>query len=371
MKRAALVHFLAIINDEYISIRASCALKEINYFEQNEKIGPRKPHNSFYQLSRYRSEIKLIGLGQTQEVVFEKVYDSDKFGNFFFKIPLNEKTRAIENFQVYETKLYPSIELALGSFLPLRIDSEKKIIISDFDKTLVDTRYSKFKEVYNSLTNPIENFPTVTKSVELFHSYLKNGYAPFILSASPHFYEESMRDWLYRHHIFTAPLFLKDYRQVLSPLENELTPKDITTQGLYKLNHLLDILNMTGVPKKLCLMGDNFESDPQIYLSLRELLLGSVEPWQMWNRLKKLEAFKLNQKQDALFLGKIYQLKTAISRSHHKPEIEIYIRKRDNDEKLKLPEHFLSEHHTVKLYQAGSREKISGSKKEDISNTKN
>ena len=72
---------------------------------------------------------------------------------------------------------------------------------------------------------------------------------------------------MYQNKIFTAGIFLKDVRQVFSLWDGDLSPRDITHQGLYKLNQLLDIINMTDIPDELVLMGDNFESDPVIYLS--------------------------------------------------------------------------------------------------------
>ena len=110
------------------------------------------------------------------------------------------------------------------------------------------------------------------------------------------------------HQIYTAGIFLKDYRQVFNLLETVLTLKDIKTQGIYKLGHLLDILLMVGIPDELVLMGDNFESDPLIYASVVSLLEGRSKPWDLWQKLKQYPSFRSTLKQEGLLLNKIYQI---------------------------------------------------------------
>ncbi len=339
MKRPHLVHFLAIVTDDSINVKASVTLKE-NLLAQNLEIElptPKFPIQALRLLNAYQFTMKIVGFSKNQQEIYKRSFESDSFGNFNFKIPLTEITREIEILQIYETKKRPGLELLLGNYIPLKILSPKKLIICDFDKTLVDTKYSTTKEVYFSLTRPIEINPTVSSSVEILMRYIKKGHHPFILSASPHFYEEAIRDWLYKNNIFTAGIFLKDYRHFFSFLEGELTRKDLKLQGLYKLNHLLDILLMTGIPDELVLMGDNFESDPIIYMTLVKILKGDIEPWVIWNEIKEQEIFLLNKTQNSKFLNKIYQLDTLLAKKKKaKKEInvKIYIRKRFKDDKL-------------------------------------
>ena len=40
--------------------------------------------------------------------------------------------------KIYETSFYNGIEYYLGSFSPENLNEEKKVLITDFDKTLVD-----------------------------------------------------------------------------------------------------------------------------------------------------------------------------------------------------------------------------------------
>jgi hypothetical protein len=238
----------------------------------------------------------------------------------------------------------------MGSFIPIVIQGLKKVIICDFDKTLVDTKYSSTKEVYNSLTKPLSSFPTITNSLERFTSYIADGFHPFILSASPHFYEASMRDWLYQNKVFTAGIFLKDYRSIFSIIEGELAPKDLKVQGLYKLNHLLDILTMTGIPDELVLMGDNFESDPVIYLTLYKVLHKEVEPWELWQALKKDPAFQFNKKQNSQVLSKFYQLGSMVSAHKGICKVKILIRKKANEKEVMISPLLKLDNSAIELY---------------------
>lgn len=339
MKRPHLVHFMAIVTDEAVNIRASVTLKE-NLMAQNIELDlptPKFPMQALRLLNAYQFTMKIIGFSKEKKEIYKKSFDSDSFGNFNFKIPLTETTKHIEFVQIYETRKKPGLELHLGTYIPLKILTPKNIIICDFDKTLVDTKYSTTKEVYRSLTTPLEVNPTVSSSVEILMRYIKRGHHPFILSASPHFYEEAIRDWLYKNNIFTAGIFLKDYRHFFSFLEGELTRKDLKLQGLYKLNHLLDILLMTGIPDDLVLMGDNFESDPLIYLTLAKILKEDIDPWVIWNEIKEQDIFLLNKKQNSRFLNKIFQLHNMLNRRRLKNKdisIRIYIRKRFANDKL-------------------------------------
>jgi hypothetical protein len=349
MKRPKLVHFLAIFTDEAINIKASITLEENKFAKFHDidldLITPKFPMQALRLLNAYQFTMKIVGLSKDLKEVYKKSFESDSFGNFNFKIPLTEDRKNIEILQLYEIRKRPGLDLHLGSYIPLHILSPKKIIICDFDKTLVDTKYSTTKEVYRSLTSPLEKFPTVASSVDILHRFIKAGHHPFILSASPHFYEDAMRDWLYKNNIFSAGIFLKDYRHFFSFLEGELTTKDLKHQGLYKLNHLLDILLMTGIPDELVLMGDNYESDPAIYLTLAKILREDNDPWVLWNEIKEMDIFQLKNKQNSQFLNKIYQLDNLLTRErkkfpNKKVHIEIFIRKRFIKDELNLPSEY-------------------------------
>jgi len=377
MKRPHLVHFLSIITDEYIAIKASVTMKENSLAQGNnpvdlEKLAPSFPIQAFRLLNAYEFKLKIVGLDENQNEIYKKFFDSDSYGNFNFKIPLREETGDVVILQLYEIGKEPGLEIHLGTAIPLRITDPKQIVICDFDKTLVDTRYSTTREVYNSLTKPLDSFPTLVKSVDILQALIRDGFHPFILSASPHFYEDAMRDWLYQNHIYTAGIFLKDYRKIFSFLEADLTPKDLKIQGLYKLNHLLDILLMTGIPRELVLMGDNFESDPIIYLTMAMVLKQDHEPWKLWKIVKSQDSFQLNKKQNSQFLNKIYQLNNMITRLGYEPSLKIYIRKKAKETQIKVPHAFEARLPLIELYDGLPllAKQDSGGEKDDITDTK-
>lgn len=359
MKRPQLVHFLAMATEDFITIRASITLRKehLARLKNATYSTPSFPIQGLRLLNARIFQLKIVGLDSYHKNTFESEYESDSFGNFNFKIAKTEERKKIKILQLYETKTIPGIDLYLGTYLLQDISSPKKIIISDMDKTLIDTRWSNPKDLYHSLTRPLSYFPTVKESMEILHRYTQNGYHPFIVSASPHFYEDSIRDWLYQNQIYTAAIFLKDYRQIFSLIEGNLYPKDIRIHGLYKINHLLTILLMTGIPDQLVLIGDNFESDPLIYLTLVAILRDNLDPWHIWNAVKKQAQFKLTNKQDSELLNKMYQLKTLISErkkrflTKHQTNIKIYIRRASDENDINIPLDFLStEKSLIQLY---------------------
>lgn len=343
MKRPKLVHFTGIQTEEFIHVRASMSysshakfefLEELNQNLKEIAIVPTRPIQSLGLLSSNEFNLRVSCLDARDEEVTERYYDSDSFGNFQFRVPL-PKGRVVKKLKLFETRSHPGLELLIGHFIPTKINEPKKILITDFDKTLVDTRYSTLKELFTSLRNPIQHFPPVENSIKLVTSFLDSGFQPFVVSASPHFYENAIRDWLYQRKIFTGNIFLKDYRNIFSFFEGDLSTKDLKSQGFYKLNTIVNILLMTGIPDELVLVGDGFESDTAIYLTLAAVLLGKYDPWIIWNSVKKEESFRLTNQQHFRFLSKIYQLKNM---SDKKPlrSVRIFIRaKKENIDRLR------------------------------------
>jgi hypothetical protein len=332
MKRPYLVNFSAISSQNLISIRSSITdsytpLIEKRFRKQNKAT---TPIQSIGLISSDEYRIKIIGFNQQQEEIYNKEFDSDSFGNFDIKIPRFVLENEIRKLQIFELSYHDGLQLLLGSFIPYVINDERKIVISDFDKTLVDTKYSSPKELYYSLNRPLNYFPTVNNSLDIFKNSLKDNYQPFILSASPHFYENAIRDWLYQNKIYAGNIFLKDYRNFFSFTQGILSAKDLKEQGFYKLNQLVNILSMTRMPKNLILMGDSFESDEFVYLILCSILLRKSDPWQIWKKIKNDKRFNFTTKQDFQFLTKFYQL-GELSKSTNDIEIKIFIRCKENN----------------------------------------
>ncbi|MFZ8934702.1 MAG: hypothetical protein ACO2ZP_12470, partial [Bacteriovoracaceae bacterium] len=118
-----------------------------------------------------------------------------------------------------------------------------------------------------------------------------------------------------------------------------LSPKDIKVHGLYKLNHLLNIILQSGFPSEVVMIGDSHESDPMIYLIFSKLLKGSRDPWAVWNSIKQFPIFKSSKSQSSKILNKFYQLKNLKLRHKEEQDIKvsIYIRRIKKNEKLKIP----------------------------------
>ena len=100
MKRPHLVHFLAIVTDESINIKASITLKE-NLMAQNLDLDiptPKFPIQALRLLNAYQFTMKIVGMAKDQREIYKKSFESDSFGNFNFKIPIMEMASLISPF---------------------------------------------------------------------------------------------------------------------------------------------------------------------------------------------------------------------------------------------------------------------------------
>ena len=354
MKRPRPVHFLSVVTDHNINIRASFALQD-NVFPPSKTtfFGNRIPLRGLLSMESRIFMLKFVGFDKEGLRSYEYRAESDDLGNLQLKIPLMDETQNITSFRLFETGYAPGLELYMGTFAPLFVRSPKKIVVCDFDKTLLETQYASLRELYHSLTTPLESFTPLEHSHRILKSRTDVGFIPFIVSSSPHFYEDAIRNWLYSRGIYTAGIFLKDYRRIFSLFDLNLTAKDIKSQGAYKLSQLIDILLMTEIPDQLVLIGDNFESDPVIYLTLAMILFEDYEPWHIWNELKTRDSFKLNKKQDADFLNKIYLLSGFVEdfrKAGKGIRLSIYIRRKGGETEVDVPEFFRKHQELIELY---------------------
>lgn len=339
MNRPYLVNFSAILSDSKISIKANLTVSNTAKHEDAKRNKSSTPFQSIKLFSKTVFKIKVVGICSKAEIIFDKDYDTDDYGNFELTIPEKIDQQSIKNLILYEINYLKGIHVHLGSILPTEIKLPKKLIISDFDKTLVETKYSSLTEVYYSLNRPLNHFPTIDASLKILKDYIQKDYQPFILSASPHFYENAIRDWLYQNKIYASSIFLKDYRDFISIFNGELATKDLKKHGFYKLHQLVEILLMTGIPDELILIGDGFESDPFIYLTLRSLIVDRADPWKIWKSIKNDRVFSLNSKQDSYFLTKFYRL-AELSKGQSISKFDIYIRATEkNIESLKVTQY--------------------------------
>ncbi len=332
LPRPKVRNIIVIKSSKEIAVKLSITIDNSPYVQdyQTKIISkPAAPYQNFHFFSRTRFKVKVVCLDSKSNELYTREFNTDKYSNLNFKIPSFHNSKEIHNIQIYETKFSRGVDILLGSFIPINLKDPKKLIISDFDKTLVDTRYSNFKEVFHSLSKPISFFPTVKEGLKILKSAVAKGYTPFVLSASPHFYEKPFRDWLYQNQVYTSSIFLKDYRKVLSPFDNELTPKDLKVQGYYKLNELVNILLMTNVPEYCMLIGDGFESDPIVYLIIRSIIVEKKDPWDIWRAIKRSKKFQLSRSQQSRLLTGLNLL--ASMAENKKVNLEIHIRCYENN----------------------------------------
>ncbi len=324
--RPYIINSTAIVYQNNLGINISVAPQNSAQF-LNKKVNlqEKSPMQNFQIFKTRNFILEMLLKDEFENVIFKFKFNTDRFGYSSFKVELpdhlKEKKYFIISFLEHGNL---GITHFLGSIAPFFLDDPLKILICDFDKTLVDTSYKTISDVYSSLTMPTRNFPTVTEALSLFKQYIHQGYSPFILSASPHFYVKSINEWLQGKGIFPLGIFLKDYRQILSPFFGLLGLKDLTNQGVYKLTGLLEILLITGIPKKLVLMGDNFESDPLIYQIFAEVLNSDKTTEELLTKIKRIPTFSLTDAQYLALYDKISSIK---SQKQDNVEIEVLIRK--------------------------------------------
>ncbi|OFZ21349.1 MAG: hypothetical protein A2202_05240 [Bdellovibrionales bacterium RIFOXYA1_FULL_36_14] len=327
MFRPSLNNILAIKTHDLLSIRAIVNLSRS--IEESAPTHRNFPLKNLNLLSSNKFTVKIKLYSSCGQLVYENIYSTSDFGELNIKIPTEQLNlnNSISRIQVYEISYIKDLEMLLGSFLLYNPHSLRKILITDFDKTLAETSSKNPRDIWGSLTSPITDYPTIMPTLNLIKEYLKDTYTPFIVSSSPHFYESSIRDWLYQHEIFNAHILLKDYRQMISFKGDYLKFKDVLAHGFYKLDHLLNIIFMTNIPDHLILFGDNYDVDHIIYLVFAHIMMNNADPWSIWKNVKDNPYFKLTSKQDSIFLENLYQISNLLKKHGKLPDIKIYIRK--------------------------------------------
>ncbi len=286
-------------------------------------------------------KIHLSLLDQSGSAFLERNLETDSFGQLSFRFPVIMGEKRLAKILLSTT----SQQHFIAGLIPTPLSSPKKILVSDFDQTLIDTQSHSVKDIIKSLTSPLNEVPAIKSSVELFQRF--TDHTAFILTASPHFYELPIQDWLYQHQLYNAGILTKDYRNFFSLIQGELGLKDLRTQLYYKLKHLLKLLQMTGIPQELVLMGDNSESDPLVYLFLAALLLDEEDPWVLLQKLNHQAAIELTRKQESQLLGLSHQLdqqKVGVP-----PVLRIFIRHK-TEKKKNLPAFLQNYQHLIQLY---------------------
>ena len=82
------------MSESLLSIKASLALKREGpvgipmNIEGVPLLAPSNPLQNIRLLSGRAFQLKILGLDANHQKIFEKIFDSDSFGNFAIKIPL-------------------------------------------------------------------------------------------------------------------------------------------------------------------------------------------------------------------------------------------------------------------------------------------
>jgi hypothetical protein len=88
---------------------------------------------------------------------------------------------------------------------------------------------------------------------------------------------------------------------------------------------------MCSLPDEIVLLGDDFESDPMIYLTLSQIITNTGEPFRLWQKIITNPSFKFSKKQKARLLSKIYEISSFLydkkKQGYSLPKISIFIRK--------------------------------------------
>ena len=307
--RPALLKWVCIARDESIHVLTEVDREEFHqalWKKSKQLTSISTPWEHLRIFAEKKFVLFIMGLSATGDVIYKRFFYGHVNGQFQFQIPRSSgQGIPIHSIKVYEAGTKIGTYFYLGTFLPQILTTPSKIIITDFDKTLVETKYATTKEMWKSIRSPIHRFPSLQIGLDLLQLNIIKGHQSFVVSASPYFYERPIRQWLYQHHIYTATIFLKDYRIILSPLNFFLGTKDIKTHGFYKLSQILTILELTGIPDELILMGDNYESDPIIYKLVYALLMRKLDGHMALRFIEKIPAFKMNVTQKSFFLSSI------------------------------------------------------------------
>jgi len=243
----------------------------------------------------------------TQEIADSKLeLTTNLYGEI--KITTLLPNNKISSLKIYEVGSDPGISFYIGLYQINEITPKTKLIITDFDKTLIKTKYKTTSEIIRALTNRLTIFDRIESTYHKIKNEMQEKTTTLVLlSASPHFYAKPIKDWLKVNWLGEAAIILKDAREVLFHYKSNLSFKDLRLQGFYKLNALLDLVNLIGLPDEISLYGDAEESDPQIYSIFAEICKGN-NAYSLMNLINNERSFQLTLKQKVIIREKIEEL---------------------------------------------------------------
>ncbi len=194
-----------------------------------------------------------------------------------------------------------SSPIGFGRLTVLPENYEGFIVISDIDKTFLDTKFEDRQGLIETLLERIENKKPIPGMDEFFRKLKKLEYPLLFISASPNFFHRVLEGVFKRFQIPIEGLFLKKISEPVSIIPNKIfqvltnlnyyinqgidemlnrsvkfintTLQSLVDQTSYKLKVLLKIRKMQPSFAKEILIGDNTESDFLIFVLYQMLLL--------------------------------------------------------------------------------------------------
>ncbi len=329
-KKPVLFPRFFIYRNSLLFLEGLVLMKDLSFSLEDLK----SPKNSFLALKQKNFSLK-IEIFKKKELLSEEFFMTSSEGFFSLKIPCPDSCDLLKLY--YEEK---KEWLLLEEIKPIVIHPKSSLVISDFDQTLIQTQYRKIKEIYQALQKPLQQFSTIESSLELLKTY--SSYHSFVLSASPYFFYDLIKEWLIEKNITFEGILLKDIRHVLS-LKEELSFKDVKNQIYYKVSSIFQLLLSFGLPKNLVLIGDSFESDLLIYSIVKETI--SFEKDVSFLSEKIFQEVSLTTKQKSDLLEKIHLL--YMLKKPKDQTIEIFIR---GGIPTKIQSSFLTNLHEIIFY---------------------
>lgn len=243
------------------------------------------------------------------EISLKKIVDSLESGNYILRA-LNKGTGSFRQtlsdlslFSPYR-EVPDQLPFGFGRLKILPKNYEDFIIISDIDKTFLNTRFEDQEGLLETLLERIENKKPVP-GMDMFYRIIKrHGYPLVFISASPTFFHRVLEGVFKRFQIPIDGLYLK---KIINPFTsisskvlyvlfhineymnqsiNEMvfrsfkylttTMQMLVEQTSYKLKVLLSLRKMQPTFGKEILIGDNSESDCLAFTVYQALLSGLI-----------------------------------------------------------------------------------------------
>lgn len=246
----------------------------------------------------------------TFEIPLNKIIKKLESGKYLLRTHLKGTDSIRQNFldlAFLTTGTNPLFEenlpIGFGRLRILPENYEDFVIISDIDKTFLNTRFEDRQGLLETLLERIENKKPIPGMDEFYRVIKNHDYPLIFISASPSFFHRVLEGVFKRFNIPIEGLYLKKvtnpvsnistkifqvlthFNEYLSQGLNEMfnrsikflnaTMQTMVDQTAYKLKVLLYLRKMQPTYAKEILIGDNTESDFLIF-TLYQMLLGGI-----------------------------------------------------------------------------------------------